>query len=113
VNAKVAPFPKGLFSAHILPPCASMIFFDRNRPWPVPMKDFVANFENSLGIISGFIPVPVSVMDTITLSSSLLRYEITILASCVNCGFLCKLWPLHMKTQLLFINGVPYLVFSK
>jgi hypothetical protein len=32
-------------------------FFDMNRPRPVPIKDFVANFEKSLGIISGSIPV--------------------------------------------------------
>ena len=37
-----------------------------NSPSPVPLKDFVANFVNSLGNISGSIPVPVSFILTVT-----------------------------------------------
>jgi hypothetical protein len=33
-----------------------------NKPRPVPSKDFEANFVNSLGNISGAIPVPVSLI---------------------------------------------------
>ena len=37
LKEKVAPFSSsGLFSAHILPPWASTIFFDMNNPSPVP-----------------------------------------------------------------------------
>ena len=79
MNVKVAPFPSELFSAHILPPWASMMLFDMNRPRPVPTKDFEANFEKSLGIISWSIPIPVSFMETITLSLSFLWVEIIIL----------------------------------
>ena len=43
-----------------------MILLDIYRPNPVPTIDFVANFVNSLGIISGSIPWPVSVTLTIT-----------------------------------------------
>jgi len=35
-----------------------------NNPSPVPLSDFVANFVNSLGNISGSIPLPVSFMYT-------------------------------------------------
>jgi hypothetical protein len=34
--------------------------FEINKLKPVPSKDFVANFVNNLGNISGSIPVPVS-----------------------------------------------------
>jgi hypothetical protein len=66
-----------------------MILFDINKPSPVPTKDFEANFEKSLGMISGSIPIPVSFMETITLLSllSLLSFisdEITMLPFCVN-----------------------------
>ena len=37
-----------------------------NRPSPVPISDLVANFENSLGNISGSIPVAVSLTETVT-----------------------------------------------
>ena len=33
---------------------------NKNNPSPVPFSDFVANFVNNLGIISGDIPIPVS-----------------------------------------------------
>jgi hypothetical protein len=56
LKLKVAPLPSLLFSAHILPPCASTILFEINNPKPVPVSDFVANFENSLGDISEAIP---------------------------------------------------------
>ena len=53
LKANVAPLPSLLFSAQILPPCASTILLDMNNPRPVPLwSDFVANFENSLGKIS-------------------------------------------------------------
>jgi len=45
LNANVAPLSSGLFWAHILPPCASTIFFDMNNPNPVPaVSDLVVNF---------------------------------------------------------------------
>ena len=37
-----------------------MILFEMNSPSPVPVLDFATNFVNSLGIISGSIPGPVS-----------------------------------------------------
>jgi hypothetical protein len=40
------------------------MLFEIKSPSPVPDWDFVTNFENSLGIISGSIPVPVSFMLT-------------------------------------------------
>jgi hypothetical protein len=36
LNENVAPFPSLLFSAHSLPPWASIILFDINNPNPVP-----------------------------------------------------------------------------
>jgi hypothetical protein len=66
VNANVAPNPSGLFSAHILPPCASVIFFDMKSPSPVPFSDLLANFSNSFGKISRSIPLPESLTLTIT-----------------------------------------------
>jgi hypothetical protein len=37
-----------------------------NNPNPVPLSDFVANFVNSLGKISGSMPAPLSFTLTIT-----------------------------------------------
>jgi hypothetical protein len=53
LKPNVAPIPSELFLAHILLPCASIILFEINKPKPVPEEDFVANFVNSLGSISG------------------------------------------------------------
>jgi len=55
-----------LFAAHILPPCASIIFFEIKSPRPVPFPDVLANFENSFGVISVSIPEPLSFTTTIT-----------------------------------------------
>src|ERR671923_23669 len=60
VNENVAPFPSLLFSAHILPPCASIIFLEIYRPRPVPEKDLDENLVKSLGIISESTPEPLS-----------------------------------------------------
>jgi hypothetical protein len=56
VKLKVDPLPSELLWAHILPPCASIIFFEIKSPKPVPTTDFEVNFVNSLGNISGSIP---------------------------------------------------------
>jgi hypothetical protein len=47
---------------------------DMNNPSSVPVSDFVANFVNSLGIISGSIPFPVSL--TLALSSFFVLIDI-------------------------------------
>ena len=62
----VAPLPSELFSAHILPPWASTILLEIYNPKPVPEFDLVANLVNSLGIISGCIPSPVSLTAIMT-----------------------------------------------
>ena len=51
-----------------MPPWASIILLDMKRPSPVPpvVVDLVANFVNSLGNISGSIPIPVSLILTKT-----------------------------------------------
>ena len=50
LNVKVVALsPSGLFLARILPPCASIIFFEINKPKPVPCSDEVVNFEKGLG----------------------------------------------------------------
>jgi hypothetical protein len=43
------------------------MLLDINSPNPVPLSDFVANFENNLGNISESIPEPVSFTLTIIL----------------------------------------------
>ena len=63
-----APILSLLFSAHILPPWASMILLEINNPKPVSSFDFETNIEHNLGNISGSIPVPVSFTVTITSS---------------------------------------------
>jgi hypothetical protein len=76
LKLKVAPtpplpsLPSILFSAHILPPWASIMLLQINKPSPipVPLSDFVANFENNLGKISESIPLPVSFILTMTTS---------------------------------------------
>ena len=67
----VAPFSYLLFPAQILPPCDSIMLFEMYRPRPVPVVDLVANFVNSLGNISSWIPIPVSFISIITSSSPL------------------------------------------
>ena len=53
LNSNTAPpLLSGLFSAHILPPCASTMLLQINNPKPVPVSDAVANFVNNLGTIS-------------------------------------------------------------
>ena len=50
VKLKVAPFSSELFSAHILPLCASIIFLHISTPKPVPVVELeTLNFENNLG----------------------------------------------------------------
>src|SRR5918912_1271478 len=63
-----------LFSAHILPPCASIIFLQIYRPRPVPEKDLEENLVNSLGIISGSTPEPLSHILTIAIVPFLLLF---------------------------------------
>ena len=60
-----------------------MILLDIYRPRPVPpLSDFEANLANSLGNTSESIPIPVSLTDTITTSStSFFSAETTILSS--------------------------------
>jgi hypothetical protein len=71
LNAKVAPLPSELFSAHIFPLWASIMLFEINKPSPVPLCDFEVNFSNSFGNMSESIPEPVSLL-TITTSLLLL-----------------------------------------
>ena len=53
LNVNVAPLPSLLFSAHILPPWASIILFDMNNPKPVPPAyDLVVNFVNTSTVIT-------------------------------------------------------------
>ena len=72
LNAKVAPFPSELFSAHIFPPWVSIMLFEINKPSPVPLEDFETNFSNSLDNMLESIPKPVSLMLTMTTSLLLL-----------------------------------------
>ena len=53
VKVKIAPLFPGaeLFLAWMVPPCASIIFLEMNRPSPVPLADREANFEKSIGKI--------------------------------------------------------------
>lgn len=67
----MAPLPLTLFSAHILPPWASTILLEIYNPSPVPLSDFLVNFVNNLGNISGSIPVPVSSILIITEPASI------------------------------------------
>ena len=84
LKVKVAPLPSELFSAHILPPCASTIFLEINNPRPVPWNDFDANFENNLGTIWWCIPWPVSFMVTKTYPLSLISALTNIFPSSVS-----------------------------
>src|SRR5918996_1582532 len=72
LKENVAPFPSTLFSAQILPLCASIMLFEMYNPSPVPPSpsaraDVDVNLVNSFGKISGSMPVPVS--DTLTIIS--------------------------------------------
>jgi hypothetical protein len=65
LNENIAPLLSILFSAYILQPCVSTMLLEINNPRIVPTRDFVANFVKSLGIISGSMPLPVSIILTI------------------------------------------------
>jgi len=73
LKVNVAPFPSLLFSAQILPPCASIMLLEMNSPRPVPVWDLVVNFVKSLDMISGSIPEPVSLTDTMSCPSICLK----------------------------------------
>ena len=60
-----------------------IILFDINNPNPVPEFDFVVNFVNSLGNISGSMPVPVSLIP-MTMSPLFFSVIILIVPSFVN-----------------------------
>src|SRR5919108_5370539 len=75
LNLNAVPFPSGLFSAHILPPCASTMLFEMNNPNPVPVSDLETNFVKSRGNISLSMPVPVSL--TLTMNSFFLSSFLT------------------------------------
>ena len=49
----MAPFLSVLFSVHIFPPCDFMMFLHMQSPNPVPLYDFVTNFENKIGVTYG------------------------------------------------------------
>src|SRR5215207_10633191 len=82
VKENVAPFPSLLFLAHILPPCASIIFLQIYRPRPVPEKDLDENLVKSLGIISESTPEPLS-HTSIMAISLLLSLLLSVLLSTV------------------------------
>ena len=84
VNLNSAPFPSKLFTPHILPPCASIIFLQIYSPKPVPVVESeVANFVNNLDNILSDIPSPVSFTLTITSSSFLPSLFLSILTNIV------------------------------
>ena len=60
MNEKVAPRAFSLFLPEIEPLCALIIFFDINRPNPIPASDIVVNFSKSFGWIRASIPFPLS-----------------------------------------------------
>ena len=47
LKLNVAPLPFVLLYPEILPPWASIMIFDINKPSPVPDEEFVTNFENN------------------------------------------------------------------
>jgi hypothetical protein len=59
IKLNVAPFPSLLFSAQMVPPCASIILLEICNPKPIPEDESVLNFSNSFECIFGFIPLPV------------------------------------------------------
>jgi hypothetical protein len=71
LTENIAPLPSALFSAHILPPWASIVPLEIKNPDPDPVSELVTNFENNLSYSSESIPVPLSFMLIITLASLL------------------------------------------
>lgn len=53
LKLNVAPLPFVLLYPEILPPWASIMIFDINKPSPVPDEEFVTNFENNFDSING------------------------------------------------------------
>jgi hypothetical protein len=45
LKVNVAPFLSLMFSAQILPPCASIMLLEMNNPRPVPVWDLLVNFK--------------------------------------------------------------------
>jgi integrase len=59
-----------------------------NNPIPVPPGEFVANFENSFGLISGSIPEPVSLILTIACLSFFCVLIVMLLPACLVVNFI-------------------------
>jgi hypothetical protein len=56
LTENIAPLPSALFSAHILPPWASIVPLEIKNPDPDPVSELVTNFENNLSYSSESIP---------------------------------------------------------
>jgi hypothetical protein len=74
-----------------------------NKPNPVPLSDFVANFVNNLGNISESIPVPVSFILTVT--SPILYSKITYIVSSSFVNFEALFNKLEMTCDILFLSA--------
>ena len=75
------------------------MLFEIKSPSPVPNSDFVANCENSLGIISGCIPVSVSFMLTIIITYKRGIYLRQSVKEAVRQKRLLLLLPMHKSTN--------------
>ena len=114
LNENVAPLLSALFSAHILPPWASIIFLEINNPKPVPpVCDFEANFVNNFGNMLESIPWPLSFTLTITTWPSFLSTDIDIVPSSVNLIALlirlsttCIILPLSASIRILLLSTI-------
>src|SRR5829696_3465696 len=103
LNANIAPIPSGLFSAHILPPCANVIFFEMKSPSPVPFSDLLTNLSKRFGKISRSIPLPESLTLTMT-SFSTFSVVTAILPSFVNLRALLKRFERTCNVLYLFVK---------
>ena len=71
-----------------------------NNPSPVPLLDFATNFVNSLGIISGSIPGPLSVTLTRALPSS--SFSISALIVILPC--VVNLTALSIRLEITWVK---------
>lgn len=110
-NAPPPPFSwlASLFEANILPPpWASIMLFEIKSQSPVPDWDFVANFENSLGIISGCIPRCYSKRINICVCVFLSNYIICLPVSILSVLFRLLSKPFRMQQLFVIFLCIEY-----
>ncbi len=77
-----------------------------NNPIPVPQDEFVTNLENSFGLISGFIPGPVSLILTLAWLSIFSALIVTLLPASLVVNFIALPNRFDITSNILILSAL-------